>query len=189
MIARLRALLRHLRVKLDKAQHERHQAKPHGKRRKKLAEKVRRIEAHKAKVAEDLKKAIAAGASAIVVTPGPSHWSGSDDIIRNEADPVAVRYGFSVTSRKRPASDPLSKANPGSDHNEANVTASAADYGTYSGATFAHAVAAALGITNYSTGNYNGYYIRRGNHVWRVQILWAVEGHYDHVHVGLRLVS
>jgi hypothetical protein len=68
-----------------------------------------------------------------------------------------------------------------------NTTAYAVDLGTFSGANLAHAIANALGISGYSTGNYNGYYITRCSKRFRVQILWAVSGHYNHVHVGVRL--
>lgn len=117
---------------------------------------------------------------------GAPHWGGSDDIIRREVDPVAKRYGAPLTSRKRSATDPLTLANPGSDHSALATYASAADYGTFSGAKLAHSIAAKLGIGGYSTGNYNGYYIVRDGRTFRVQILWAVDGHFNHVHVGIR---
>lgn len=124
----------------------------------------------------------------INTSAGSPHWGGSEDILQNECDPVARRYGIPVTSIKRSATDPLTISNPGSDHSVLATTASAHDYGTFSGANFAHSVASALGIGGYSTGNYNNYYIVRNGTTFRVQILWAVAGHYNHVHVGIRRV-
>lgn len=113
-------------------------------------------------------------------------WGGGRRIINEEVIPVAQRFGVAVTSRKRAANDPLSISNPSSDHNKANTNADAVDLGTFSGADLAHAIARALGIKGYSVGNFNSYFIERHGVTYRVQILWAVEGHYDHVHVGIR---
>lgn len=118
---------------------------------------------------------------------GQGKLGGCRSIINNEVVPVAKKYGVPITSRKRAANHPLSIANPSSDHNAANRTADAIDLGTIDGAPVAYAIAHSLGITGYSTGNYNGYYIERAGKTFRVQILWAVSGHYDHVHVGVRL--
>lgn len=134
------------------------------------------------------KKEQAAKDEKVVLTAGSPHWGGSDDIIRAETDPVAAAAGVPVTSRKRSASDPLTIANPGSDHSVLATLASAADYGTFNGSSLAYACARALGISGYSTGNYNGYTIYRAGAAFRVQILWAVSGHFDHVHVGIRRV-
>jgi hypothetical protein len=114
---------------------------------------------------------------------GYPEWSGGRSICEYEVVPVATRYGVPVTSRKRTTT----LGNPSSDHYVGNTTAYAVDLGTFSGANLAHAIANALGISGYSTGNYNGYYITRCSKRFRVQILWAVSGHYNHVHVGVRL--
>jgi hypothetical protein len=118
---------------------------------------------------------------------GTGKLHGTRAIINNEVIPVAKKYGAPVTSRKRAATHPLSRANPGSDHNAAVKTADAVDFGTYSGDGLARAIARNLGISNYTTGNYSAYYIKRNARSYRVQILWAVSGHYDHVHVGVKL--
>lgn len=123
----------------------------------------------------------------IQFSPGYPHWGGSEDIIEREVLPVAAGR-FAVTSRKRPSNHPLSVSNPGSDHNEANTTASAVDFGTYQGAGLAQDIARALGISGYQTHTYTGYYIERGGRTFRVQILWGVPGHDNHVHAGLRAV-
>lgn len=118
---------------------------------------------------------------------GTGAWGGTKSIIDREVVPVAKRYGVPTTSRKRAANHPLTIANPSSDHSALASTAYAIDFGTYSGAALAHSIANALGIRAYSTGNYAPHYIERAGRRFRVQILWAVSGHYDHVHVGIRL--
>jgi hypothetical protein len=117
-------------------------------------------------------------------TPGSPHWGGSMSIIEQEVVPVMTARGVPITSRKRTST----LGNPSSDHYVGNTTAYAIDAGTTTGADKARAVASALGITNYNTGNYNHYLIRRSGRAFRIQILWAVSGHFDHVHVGCRLV-
>jgi len=117
---------------------------------------------------------------------GTGPWAGTKSIAVNEVIPVANRFGVPVTSRKRAASHSLSIANPSSDHNAANEDAYAVDFGTYDGARLAEAIARKLGIQGYANGSYTGHYITRAGKQFRVQILWAVPGHYDHVHVGIK---
>lgn len=113
-------------------------------------------------------------------------WGGSQAAGECTAVNVAQDFGLTITSRKRAANDPLSISNPSSDHNEANTTAYAWDIGTFSGASVAVALARSLSISGYSTGNYNSYYITKPWGRFRVQILWAVEGHFNHVHLGIK---
>ena len=117
---------------------------------------------------------------------GTGPWAGTKSIVENEVVPVAKRYGAPITSRKRSINDPLTIANPGSDHSASSTEAYAIDFGTYEGSPLAYAIAHALGISGYSTGNYTGHHIERAGRSFRVQILWAVDGHYDHVHVGIK---
>ena len=119
---------------------------------------------------------------------GTGAWGGSMSIVEQEVVvPVYGKNGVPVTSRKRAATHPLSIKTPGSDHNMANTTAYAADGGTFNGAETAQDAANALGISGYSTGNYNTYTITRAGKSFQVQILWAVPGHFDHVHTGVHL--
>lgn len=111
-------------------------------------------------------------------------WGGSR-YWTNRAVKIGDRFGAPVMSRKR--TEALN-GNTASDHNTWNRTADAVDLGTFSGADLAHAIARDFGIAGYSTGNYNSYFVRRNGVTYRVQILWAVEGHFNHVHVGVRRV-
>ena len=117
---------------------------------------------------------------------GRGPWGGSKSIVDLEVIPVAKKYGAPVTSLKRSATHPLTIANPSSDHSALATEAYAADFGTIDGAPIGHAIAAALGIQGWQPGSYTGHYSERAGRVFRVQILWAVEGHFDHVHVGVR---
>jgi hypothetical protein len=119
---------------------------------------------------------------------GTGAWGGSRSIINNEVVPVAKRFGAPITSRKRAADHPLTIANPSSDHSVTNSTADAIDLASYSGDELARAIAENLGISGYRTGTFDRYTISRADRSFSVQILWAVDGHFDHVHVGIRRV-
>jgi hypothetical protein len=55
------------------------------------------------------------------------------------------------------------------------------------GAEFARRMAKRLGIKDYSTGNFGSYVVHgAGGKRYRVQILWNVADHYDHVHIGVK---
>ncbi len=116
---------------------------------------------------------------------GWPHWGGSAHVILLTV-PVAKRYGAPLTSAKRPANHPLSRSNPGSDHNMANVYAYAHDYAAYgaAGVRLAYATASQLGLGGYRTGSYTAYRKTLHGIAFAVQGLWAVQGHYDHNHWG-----
>lgn len=147
----------------------------HGKAAKRHATAVRKLQRLIARAKARLRRKSGRGA-----------WGGSKSIADNEVIPVAKKYGLPITSLKRAANHPLSIANPGSDHNEANTTAYAVDFGTFDGAPAGYAIAKALGIRGWSPGSYTGHYIERSGRVFRIQILWGVAGHHDHLHVGIR---
>jgi truncated hemoglobin YjbI len=113
-------------------------------------------------------------------------WGGTKKIIVKEVRPVAKKHNVKRTSSKRGAKHYLTILNPLSDHSVLNKKSFADDYGTYNGKRLAEDIAKSLGISNYSTGNFKNYYIKRGGKTFRIQILWAVKGHYNHVHVGIR---
>lgn len=140
------------------------------------------------KAIKKLEKILARVKARLRPPSGEGKWGGCRSIINNEVVPVAKRHSVPITSRKRSATHPLSIANPSSDHNRANRNADAIDLGTYSGEGLARGIAHQLGIGGYTTGNYNSYTIIRSGKTFSVQILWAVTGHYDHVHVGIRRV-
>jgi hypothetical protein len=116
-------------------------------------------------------------------------WGGGRRVINEFVIPVSNAFDAPVTSRKRSRFHPLSILNPGSDHNKANTDTDAVDLGTFNGSALAFAIAKSLGITNYSTGNYNTYTIQKFGRTFQVQILWAVSGHFNHVHVGIKRIG
>lgn len=199
MLRKLKARLERLRARVKRAKRAQAGLKgvrvPKGARplRKRLGERLRalRKKANERvrKIKRRLKRIRRERNKRIDTTPGHPHWGGSRAIIEREVLPVAQQFGVPVTSTKRPVSHPLSISNPGSDHNEANTLAYAVDLGTYSGQALAHAIAKALGISNYTTGTYTAHYIVRDGRTYRVQILWGVSGHWDHVHVGMKRIS
>lgn len=111
-------------------------------------------------------------------------WQRSEGMAKY-ATRVAKRKGIPVTSRKRSST----LGNPDSDHFVGNKDAYAVDLGVAgsAGTRLAKRIAKRYGIKNYKPGNYDGYYVKdnRGRK-FRIQILWQVSGHYDHVHVGIR---
>ena len=131
----------------------------------------------------------ATGIGAITITntsSGSPHWGGTAAVFKQFIHPFMRRFGLEAGSQKRSPSDPLSIANPGSDHNEANTRAYATDYGTSSGGSAADALGRALGRPGSSSGTYGRITFSAGGQRFSAQILWAVENHYDHVHVGLQ---
>jgi hypothetical protein len=121
---------------------------------------------------------------------GPPYWGGSRNVV-NSIGPkrLALAHFAWISSRKRPPTHPLSKANPGSDHNMANEGADAIDFATFSGEKLAHAIARKLGIVGYKTGNFDSYTIHVRGATFRVQLLWGVANHWNHVHLGVKLIA
>ena len=115
-------------------------------------------------------------------------WGGSQAVAERTAY-LAPRHRAWVSSRKRSRTHPLSRSNPGSDHNMANVLGYAMDFATRNGTPLSYAIARELRIRGYRPGSYTGYHIKSNGGVFRIQILWLVRGHYDHVHLGVRLVG
>jgi hypothetical protein len=63
------------------------------------------------------------------------------------------------------------------------------DFATFDGSGYAHRLARAAGWTWYQTGSYATFnYVASDGNTYRIQILWAVSGHFNHVHMGVRRV-
>jgi len=113
-----------------------------------------------------------------------SRWGGCQAVFEQIVHPYMKQAGLPITSLKR--SYDTVAGSLMSDHYMGCSKCYAADYGTYSGADEAKGVAKALGISGYRTGTYTRYPVTIGGQKFSAQILWAVQGHLDHVHVGLR---
>lgn len=109
-------------------------------------------------------------------------YHGTEALVKQVVDPIA---GIKASNYKRtPEHNASIGGSPTSDHLTTNTRSYAADYGTTNGEPIARRIAKGLGIKNYTTGNYNHYIVKIGGRRFRVQILWAVPGHHDHVHFG-----
>jgi hypothetical protein len=114
-------------------------------------------------------------------TLGPPHWGGARDFFDAIIYPIALDMGMSPDYDDKETGHAV-----GGDHDPNVRNAFAEDFPTFSGANFANAVARKLGKASGSVGTYAFIYYKWNNITWRVQILWAVEGHFNHVHIGAR---
>jgi hypothetical protein len=113
---------------------------------------------------------------------GPPHWGGARDFFDQFIYPIALRMGMSPDYDDKEWGHAA-----GGDHDPTVLNAFAEDFPTFSGAAFANAVGQALGRQS-NTGTYAFIYYKWQGYNWRVQILWAVPDHYNHVHIGARRV-
>lgn len=120
----------------------------------------------------------ASGACAFLAAGGG--WGGSQAPV-NRAIAIARSQGLTITSQKR------SWGNPGSDHHTGQRSSYAADMSNGSAPTpqmdrtAAH-IARRLGRPGWT----GGYLTVRCGRV-RAQLIWRVEGHFNHVHFGVRV--
>lgn len=115
-------------------------------------------------------------------------WGGSQGVA-DAAKRIARRMGLPVTSQKRTLAQTIAVgSSTASDHYVGNTTAFAVDFGVSGsrGDVFAKKLAHAYRIPTSAIGTFNGYYIRVDGLRFRIQLLWRVSGHYDHVHIGIR---
>jgi peptidoglycan hydrolase-like protein with peptidoglycan-binding domain len=117
-------------------------------------------------------------------------WGGSANVA-NAAKRIAASMGIPVTSQKRSLADTIRVgSSTASDHYVGNKTAFAVDFGVAGarGDQLARAIANKYGIPTSNIGTFNGHVIRVDGASYRLQLLWRVAGHFDHVHLGIRRV-
>jgi len=117
-------------------------------------------------------------------------WGGSEGVA-DAAKAIAASMGVPVTSQKRNLADTLRVgSSTGSDHYTGNTTAFATDFGVSGslavGDQLAKAIATKYSIPQSAIGTFYRYTIQVGDRRYSLQLLWRVEGHYDHVHLGIR---
>ena len=118
--------------------------------------------------------------------PGPpsGEYGGSQSVGEAIVLRIAERFGAWISSRKRTydtvAGDAMSW------HYIGCTICYAWDIATFNGEPIARALAEALGIHNWQPGSYAVHTIVVGGVTYYVQILWAVSGHFDHVHIGIK---
>lgn len=114
-------------------------------------------------------------------SPGEPAWGGTAAVFEQFINPFMKKYGLSGTFKR----NYNTVSNGLSDHYTGSTLAYAGDYGTGDGAEAANALGRAMGRGSDSVGTYDRFPITVSGITFSAQILWAVEGHYDHVHVGL----
>ncbi len=110
-------------------------------------------------------------------------WGGSEGVA-DAAKGIAASMGVPVTCQKRDYDATIRVgSNTGSDHYTGNTTAFATDFGVSGsrGDQLARAIATKYGIPQNTK-----HTIQVGDRRYRLQLLWRVSGHYDHVHLGIR---
>jgi len=176
-------LLNSARSAEDEARTRWRRAKP-GTHERSLA--YRALKAAKAKTAKRLEQVQYAARVVSRYSPTNALYGGSRGVTNEVIRIVGDRAP--ITSRKRPASHPLSLANPGSDHNAANRTADAVDFGIANAYGLAREIAAKLGAPGQWSGDYDSFIIHRRGKRYRVQIIAGTHGTGPHLHVGVRRV-
>ncbi|HYI00574.1 hypothetical protein [Hyalangium sp.] len=99
--------------------------------------------------------------------------------------------GIPVTSEKRSLADTQRVGSTtASDHYTGNLTAYAVDFGVAGarGDELAQALAQAYGFPREKLGTFQHHQVEIAGKAFRLQLLWRVDGHYDHVHLGIRRV-
>jgi peptidoglycan hydrolase-like protein with peptidoglycan-binding domain len=118
-------------------------------------------------------------------------WGGSQNVA-NAAKRIAASMGIPVTSQKRSLADTIRVGSTtASDHYTGNKNAFAVDFGVAGsrGDQLARAIAKKYGIPLSNIGTFNGHNVRIDGGTYRLQLLWRVAGHFDHVHLGIKRVG
>lgn len=117
-------------------------------------------------------------------------WGGSQRVAERSLRHAAA-LGVPVTSRKRDDTMTLLVGSTkGSDHHIGNLTAYAIDLGVTGerGDQLFEAIKREYGIPT-QAGTYTRYTITDSGVPYSIQLLWKVEGHFNHVHVGVKRVD
>lgn len=131
-----------------------------------------------------------AEAKAQEVLPAGEKWGGSQ-AVAERALRAAAALSIPITSRKRDdTATLLAGSTKGSDHHVGNLIAYAIDFGV-SGARGDELFEAIKREFNIPTqaGTYTRYTILQDGVPYSIQLLWKVEGHFNHVHLGVRRVQ
>lgn len=113
---------------------------------------------------------------------GPPGWGGTADVFEQFIHPFMRRHGLQPGAQKETGHAPQG------DHDPSQRTSYATDYPTFNGAETANKLGRVLGRNGDSVGTYATFNVRVDHRMFRVQILWGVPDHHDHIHVGLRAV-
>lgn len=116
-----------------------------------------------------------------LVTDGGG-YAGTQKVVQS------ATQGLPVSSTKRDRK--LTSSGNISDHWKGNKNAYAHDLPAAgaAGDRIFRIVAKRLGLKNARPGTYQRYPVKINGNRYVVQLLWKVEGHYDHVHVGVKRI-
>ncbi len=190
LLAAARAAWRKARARLRSIRDKISQARPGSERREKLRRQQDWWKAaleRRDKLRDELVRELRRSRQKVNTSPGAPHWGGCRDIIDRVVVPIIHRHGWAITSRKRPANDPLSLANPGSEHNMANVLSDAIDAGTANNYAGADEIGNALGVGD--VADYVFEFFDVDGHTYRVQIIAGTHGTGPHLHTGLTRID
>ena len=112
-------------------------------------------------------------------------WGGSRYYTNRAHEVVGGR--FARTSRKRPSWHPLSRANPGSDHNMGNAGADASDYATVENHGLKNEISRANGGPN-TVADFQTWTTQRGGHTYVHQLIAGTHGTGPHLHYGVHRI-
>lgn len=117
-------------------------------------------------------------------------WQGTERVA-DAAKGIASQMGIPVTSQKRNLADTRRVgSSTASDHYTGNTNAFAVDFGVSGsrGTELARRIADQYGIPRSNIGTFNHHNVTINGERYRLQLLWQVSGHYDHVHLGIKKV-
>lgn len=115
---------------------------------------------------------------------GEGGWGGSESVGREIEWFVEEKLGRGNVSGSEKREETY--GNPGSDHHVSQTNAFAIDFLLVNDYDAATRIAAYFGVD--WAGDYSEFYVERGGHTFRIQIIAGTHGTGPHLHVGCRLV-
>lgn len=115
---------------------------------------------------------------------GEGDWGGSESVGREIEWFVEEKLGRGNVSGSEKREETY--GNPGSDHHVSQTNAFAIDFLLVNDYDAATRIAAYFGVD--WAGDYSAFYVKRGGHTFRIQIIAGTHGTGPHLHVGCRLV-
>jgi flagellar hook-length control protein FliK len=132
---------------------------------------------------------LVAGATRFESPAAKAAWGGAQAAAQRAKD-IGLEMGFTVSSEKRSKTSSIGST-PHSDHHVSQKQAFALDFPATGarGTALAQAISKAYGFPEQALGTYHKHNFQFEDNTYRMQVLWEVKGHYDHVHVGVRRVE
>jgi hypothetical protein len=127
--------------------------------------------------------------TALAPSVAETAWGGAQAAAQQAKD-IGLSMGFTVSSEKRSKTTSIGSKST-SDHHVSQTNAFALDFPAEGqrGTELAQAIARAYGVPEEAIGTFEKYNFQYNDTTYRMQILWGVKDHFDHVHVGVRRVD